>query len=201
MSLSRTTAERIPEPLRDALWPFYGCALTCGNGRIPVTLLHGTTESGRPGALLFADADRHAIYFSRRFFRETPRREILAETPVWKLEAELAKWREQTDVTIALIDRLSARLFFRDQYLTLPLWVRARVAIPPEAPDAVKVSASLASDMRRLRRGKYESEVSTKRSDFDLFYSRFYVPYVSSRHADAAIVQSPDLLYSYFPAG
>lgn len=201
MTLSRTTAERIPEPIRDALWPFYGCALTCGNGRIPVTLLHGTTRSGAQGSMLLADADRQANYFARRFFRETPRREILAETTVWKLEAEMAKWREHSDVTIAVVDRLSAGLFFRDQYLTLPLWVRARMTIPAENPGAVKLSASLASDLRRLRRETYESKVSTKNSDFDLFYSQFYTPYVSSRHADAAIVQSPDLLYSYFREG
>lgn len=201
MPLSRTTAERIPEPLRNALWPLYACALTCGNGPIPLVLLRGTTPSGRQGSLLLAGADPQVNYFARRFFSGTPRRELLAETPVWNLESALGPWQERADLTIAVLDRLSTRIFLRRRYLVLPQWVRGRMTMPTQPEALAGLNRSLASDLRRLRRGQYKSEISTNDSDFDLFYGKFYEPFVRLRHTEAVVLQTPELLRSHFREG
>jgi hypothetical protein len=57
---------------------------------------------------------------SHRFFARPPQRETVGSLPVWSLTTTVNRLAASADLVIARVDHLSARLFFRTNYLVVP---------------------------------------------------------------------------------
>jgi hypothetical protein len=104
-------------------------------------------------------------------------------------------------MTIAHVDRLSARLFFDDGYLVVPESVNCRLALPVDLVKIAHDNKSAKEDLRILHRRALNSEISHAESDFETFYTTMYIPYVQKRHGEFAVVHSLHRLRRAFRRG
>lgn len=192
----------LPEPVIDVMGsclpyvlPFYGL-------RVPIAILRGSTcLNGQPGTVIVAGAEPWVDYLPRRFFKDPPRREVIGHVPVWALARTLKRLRTSADLTIARIDRLSARLLFDADYLTIPEWVGSWLTVPDDLLKRVRARRNLKEDLRKIRCKGFSAEVSHAEADFDMFYYTMYVPFVRNRHRESAIVRSVHQLRRWFRQG
>ena len=155
--------------------------------RVPVRLLCGPArESGREVRLLAAGGADWTVYVTGRFCAAEPVVQQTLHVPVWRLQKQVDEWQSRVDLVVIGIDRLSARVFLRRDYLRVPQWVSAWMHVPQNAGAFEQQHSRTESDFRRVRKQGFESSLSKEAADFDVFYDQFYQPYLQSRHQVAA---------------
>ena len=199
--LSESLWLRVPAPAR---WPIRLTRLlvqACLT-RVPVVWYRGPSHpSGRIAKVLVAGAEPWVKYLPARFFATAPQREPAGTVPVWALPGVLYRLRTSADVTIARVDCLSARLFFDATYLSVPEWAATWLTLPDDPYALVRGNGNVREDLRRIRRYRLEPELSHRETDFDLFYSKMYRPYVRSRYGELAALYRPVYLRHFFHRG
>lgn len=170
--------------------------------RVPVAILRGPTRhSERSGTVVVAGHQPWADYLPRRFFACAPQREVVGAVPVWALPACLTRLAVDADITVARVDRVSARLFFEDGYLVVPESVGCRLMLPVDLDKLAHASSSVKEDLRNLRRERLTAEVSHREADCEAFYSSMYVPFVKKRHGEFAVIHNLHQLRRAFRRG
>jgi hypothetical protein len=170
--------------------------------RVPVRLLCGPArESGREVRLLAAGGADWTAYVTGRFFAASPVVEQMQHVPVWHLQKQVDEWQSRADLVVVGIDRLSARVFLRRDYLRVPQWVSAWMHVSQDAGAWEQEHSRTESDFRRVRKQGFESSFSKVATDFDVFYDQFYQPYLHSRHQVAAPMAPRWMLWLVFRLG
>lgn len=198
--IAKSAAGWLPLRGQNALGRAHALALSLADRHIPVVLLRGMTASGEEGSMLLAGASK-AGYLPCRFFCGTPRPEVLAEVPVFRVERTLQKLEADADLTVIVTDRLSSGLFFRDPYMDVPMWVGGCLDAAADPAARIRANHSVAEDMRVVRRECLVSEISRAAADFDTFYENYYLPFTRRRHGETAHVSDRLWLQRQFRMG
>jgi len=171
--------------------------------RVPVSILRGPTRhSGRPGTLLVAGTRRTAGSIPRRFFACPPQLEVVGSLPVWSLPSTLRRLGPSADMVVARVDRLSAQIFFRTNFLMVPEIVGTWLTVPDDLDALVRLSHSIKEDVRIVRRERLTQETSHMEADCEVFYHTMYVPFMRRRHGEFAVVRSlPQLRRAFHQGG
>jgi hypothetical protein len=170
--------------------------------RVPVALLRGPLRpSGRVGTLLIAGRHPLVKYLPGRFFAREPQRTRVGKVWVWALPHALKRHQPPADLTIAVVDRHSARLFFDEDYLAVPEWVGSWLTVPEEPKKLGRANGSVREDLRKIRNNGLQPVISHSEAEFDLFYRTMYVPFIRNRFGDFAFVSNPRYLRRRFRQG
>lgn len=170
--------------------------------RVPVAILRGPTRhSERSGTVVVAGLQPWADYLPRRFFAGAPQREVVGAVPVWALPSFLKGLAVDADMTVARVDRVSARLFFIDGYLVVPESIGCRLSLPVDLDKLAHASSSVKEDLGMLRRERFTKEVSHREKDCEEFYSSMYLPFVKKRHGEFAVIHNLHQLRRKFRRG
>ena len=113
----------------------------------------------------------------------------------------LRRLRTLADLTIVRADCFSARLFLYATYLPVPEWIGTLLTLPENISSLLRASGYVREDLRRIRRHRFEMEVSHKEADFDLFYHSMYLPYIRSRYGEFAGLRKPVYMRQFFQRG
>ena len=170
--------------------------------RIPVAILRGPTRhSERSAIIVVAGLQPWADYLPHRFFACAPRREVVGAVPVWALPSFLKRLAVDADIIVARVDRVSARLFFKDGYLVVPESIGCRLSLPVDLDKLARASRSVKEDLSTLRREGFTMEVSHREADCEVFYSSMYLPFVQKRHGEFAVIHNVHQLRRKFRRG
>ncbi len=170
--------------------------------RVPVAILRGSTRhSERSGTVVVAGHQPWADYLPRRFFACAPQREVVGVVPVWALPSFLKRLPVDADITVARLDRVSARLFFVNGYLVVPESIGCRLSLPVDLDKLAHASSSVKEDLGMLRRERFTIEVSHREADCETFYSSMYLPFVKKRHGEFAVIHNLHQLRRKFRRG
>jgi hypothetical protein len=194
--------ECLPAGALKALGQLLPYVLPCYNCFNTITILRGPSRFSEEFAtVIIAGAEARVGYLAYRFFKERPYRELIGKVPIWELCPTLKRLRTCSDLTIARVDRLSAKLFFDHDYFVVPEWVDAWLTVPNDPMDLIHASHSVAEDMRLIRSNGLISSVSHSWADFELFYRTMYVPFIHMRHGDQAILRNMHQMRRSFQKG
>lgn len=183
--------EYLPVPAEDFLKRCFQCILPFKGLYVPIVILRGTTRpDGHQGTLLVAGTEQGVDYIINRFFDGEYQREMVGKVPLWKLARTLKHLRTSADLTIARVDRLSARLFFGADYLAVPEWVGSTLTVPDDITKLARGNPSLKSDLRIVHRNGLTYEVTRAEEDFEEFYYKMHVPFTRKRHGKQAFIRN-----------
>jgi hypothetical protein len=183
--------ERAPVVLEDAAKKGLPFVLPWCTLSMPVVLLRGPSRySGQPWTVLMAGAHHAIDNIAHRYFACPPQRETVGSLPLWRVSATLQRLGASVDLVIAYVDRLSARLFFRSNYLRVPESVGSWLAVPDDLNKLKRTNRSVKADLRRIRREQFTFTVSHAEEDCETFYHTMYVPYLRKRHGELAVIRS-----------
>lgn len=170
--------------------------------RVPVAILRGPTRHAEQWGTVVMAGDRPWVdYLPHRFFTCVPQREVVGAVPVWALPSFLKRLAVDADLTVARVDRVSARLFFENDYLVVPESIGCRLMLPVDLDKLAHASTSVKEDVRTLRRERLTAEVSHREADCEAFYSSMYLPFIKKRHGEFAVIHSLHQLRRAFRRG
>jgi hypothetical protein len=194
--------ECLPAIAIRAFGRFLPYLLPCYNYLNSITILRGPSRFSEEFAtVIIAGPEARVGYLANRFFKEQPHRDLVAKVPIWELCRTLKRLRTCADLTIARVDRLSAKLFFDHDYLIVPEWVDTWLTVPNDPADLIHASHSVAKDLRLIRRNGITSLVSHSWADLELFYQAMYVPFILMRYGDQAVLRNIHQIRRSFQEG
>ena len=154
--------------------------------RVPVELWKSTDGHGESATLLLAGPCRRTNYFKESFFSGSAVLEKSKHVPIWALQRLVDEWKEEADMVVLEIDRISARCFLKNGWLKGPPLVSSVMRVPDDLQAFARHHGHAGTDMRKVRNRPFEAVLSHEEQDFEIFFDRFHVPYVSKRHGHAA---------------
>jgi len=170
------------------------------NRAMPVTLLEGPTRMSR-AAVLLAGSSHTAELLMSHFFSGEVQTTQLATVPLWRLDSYLRKMSCDVDFTMASVNKLSAKLFFQPDCLSVPDAVDIGLKMPEEIEMLWRGKHSVKEDLRLVRSRGMQMALSQKEADFDLFYQTMYLPFIAGRHGDMARPKDENWLRASFLRG
>jgi hypothetical protein len=107
---------------------------------------------------------------------------------LWNLTRALERLQTSADMTIACLDRLSARLFSGADYLSVPEWIDSSLALSEHINDLAHGNYKLKRELQRVLRSNLTYEMSQAEADFERFYYNMHVPFTRRRHGEQGVV-------------
>jgi hypothetical protein len=134
---------------------------------------------------LLLDRKNNSTFLGRRWF--------------WKIP-DLVK-SGNYDIVIAEISPLTFNHFNKCNGYILPLWVTMRINIDRPISEIIKRSVSDFSDViRRIRKYNLTYEILTGKEDFNDFNDKFYLPYITKRYEEDAMIEDLNKLWKSSPS-
>lgn len=194
--------EHLPAPAEELLTRCYRYLLPFRNLRIPLHVMRGTARGSSGTATVVLAGDTSSMdCLTTRLFTGGAEMKSLGKVAVWRLGSSLRRLRRSSDLTIARLDRLSARLFLGDDYLSVPEWIGSTLEVPSRVEALTQGNPSLRSDLRLVRRNALSPAVSHDWDDFLHFYHTMYVPFIRNRHGERACIRNINWMRRAFRRG
>ncbi len=172
------------------------------NLRVPVFRLEGKSHlAGRRATMIQAGDETGAGVLDQYLFAEEPRRQIVDRVPFWTLPRTLKRLRTSADITLARVDRITARRFYGRDYLDALVSVAMHVIISNDPVDLANAGKNTADDLRRVKKGCFEHQIAHSDEDFREFYDHFHVPTMHRRHGRFSVIYNFHLLKRMFRRG
>lgn len=190
--------QRALQPM--ARWIGDVCWLLRDFPRLPAYRLAGSKWT-----IVLVGGEHSLIEVQRLFFadREVTLQE-LGRVSLWRLTAQIRRWLgEETDLVICELSRIYSRRFPFPIVFTIPTWVQQVTAIPnpPETLLVGRHQDGTRFRINRARRSGFDYHFSRAKDDFEHFYYRMYLPFVTGRHGNSAIVTPYSQQYQRFRKG
>jgi hypothetical protein len=170
------------------------------NRSMRVSLLEGPTRTARAAVLLAGSSHTAELLMSHLFSGEVQTTQ-LATAPLWRLDSYLRKMSRDVDLTMACVDKLSAKLFFQPDCLRVPDVVDIGLKMPEEIETLWRSNHSVKQDIRQVHRRGMQMALSQTEADFDLFYRTMYLPFLAGRHGAMARPKDEGWLRASFLRG
>jgi hypothetical protein len=134
---------------------------------------------------LFLDKNNSYTFLGRRWF--------------WKIPDLIKSYN--LDMAISEISRINLNLFLKYNGYILPEWAIMRINIDRPLNEICKGSVSDFSDVKRLiRKYKLTYEILTDKESFNYFNDKIYMPYVTKRHGEEALIEDLSILWKSSPS-
>jgi hypothetical protein len=151
-------------------------------------LLDGTEDSsGEPLRLLYVGSQIQKNYIAHLAFGAARKETAVGRRYLWALRGSVKQ--NSLGCSLAVIEcHRRQRWFCEDRGdFFVPQWLCGEVDVPLQARGN-----SAREDLRRIKRSDLQFIVTKELDEFDRFYHRMYLPYVTERHQDRAIAMGYD---------
>lgn len=147
-------------------------------------------HGGHDLTAVFMGGSASRAYLSNLLFLGNPAIRALGRFSHRKIVSLLDETRPRADLIFLESPPLLSSLFRKRGCLIMPQWVGTRLEMTGQGESFLKASGSksLREDLRRIRKQKYRYRVSRNQEDFDFYYHRMHIPYISHRFDDLALL-------------
>ncbi len=134
---------------------------------------------------LLPEGNCHHTFLGRRWF--------------WQVPAIIKSYNP--DLVISEVSSISFTHFQNSNGYILPVWVAMRINIDRPIDDICKRSASHFSDvLKRIRKYNLTYEILTDEDSFNFFNEKLYLPYITKRHGEEAIIDDLKKIWESSPS-
>lgn len=105
------------------------------------------------------------------------------------------------DIVIAEIGQMTLDHFQKQVGYILPEWAKMRINIERPLSELLKGSVSDFPDvLKRIRKYNLSYEMAYDEENFNIFNEKFYLPYISKRHGDEALIENLKVFWDSTPS-
>lgn len=176
-------ALRTIKPLRITVRAMRG---TLGHHRVLTWRLEGNERvSGHPLTVFFAGQLENKNYIADLVFDGSLTETTCGKMWLWSVFKSAKERRGDYGLVIIDVQVPWYRLFKSPGAFLVPCWIRGEVVLAT-ASARFKRNESVKSDLRKIRHNDLQYRVTKDRHEFDRFYHRMYLPYVTRTYGDRA---------------
>lgn len=110
---------------------------------------------------------------------------------IWDLKRKTDQWLNQ-GIDLVILELSRAFPFSRNfpTIFSVPTWIQQVLPLPQSIDMIVCGNHALRNKLNRAYREHFKAHFSCDKSDFDHFYYQMYLPFISKRHKDRALIAS-----------
>ncbi len=114
--------------------------------------------------------------------------EKVGSVPVGSLDRAIRRWEAKADLIFFRSARLSPPAAVTRRMLMLPCYVQQTVDLPPSTSDLLAHfhHRMTKGDLDRLRKARFQYEITHDPETLRHYYHHLYVPYIQERHLESA---------------
>jgi hypothetical protein len=160
--------------------------------RADALLLEGKErESGIPlTAFYFGHYDNYEFVFRRIFsdFRIVEKHERIQSLFVGRW---LERYQQRASLVLLDVELLYCKLLSTRSYLEIPQWIRQKYRMPETWKEVLGTFRKNTKrvDLRKVRKFGLSYRITREERDFEEFYHRMYVPYLTKRFEGEVIIE------------
>ncbi len=148
--------------------------------------------------IIYAGNEKNKNFLTKLAFDNSYSEDYIGKTWLWRI---FKKVKARGHVCSLMITKKSKTkcigiLSKRRKCFFVPRWVQWELDIPLAISNH-----SAKEDLRRMRKSRLEFEVTDKAKQFREFYYNMYLPFISQRHGDRAILMEYDNMMQKLEAG
>lgn len=166
--------------------------------KIKVYILSEKDPRGIPFSMMYAGYEGNKNYLANVIFGDNYKTIETSKIWIWNLGRKINDNRRLCNLIIMKDNKNVRRFVDTKKMFALPVWIGWKVDISGEISAIVKQDKSLQSDIRRIRKNKLTFEVTNNETDFEEFYQKMYIPYITSVHGDQASLTTYDDMKNHF---
>ena len=137
--------------------------------------------------LLFGEGRGMLPYILDRLYADKPTKEKLGKVFLWRVKSAIALDAPRTDLVLVGIDEVFSRFLSRQGFVVIPEWVMFKLDLAKPLPKG-KRSKALQNNLRKVRKYKYDSEITQDPAKFEYFYHHMYLPYAAKKYGELSLV-------------
>jgi hypothetical protein len=162
---------------------------------LPIYLFEGKEKiSGNSLKIAYLGWDKRiSSYFIKRLLRPNHTVQKKQIIPVWNVLKYFSNDKENCDLVIVEINKLTKKFAVQEKGFLLPRWFEMQIDIE-DFNNRIKKS----DIKRRIRKHSLSFEKRHTAKDFKLFHQRMFIPYISARHKESAILSDYKYLLRRF---
>jgi hypothetical protein len=125
-------------------------------------------------------------------FPNRPQIEFIDRIFIWQINPRIPKMLDESDLVLCDLNHL-IRIRPMDTFFcfSVPPWVLMEVEIGKPIEDVLSAMTQMRRrDIRKIEQAGFTYHFSQDPADLELFYHEMYVPYISSRFGERAIIAS-----------
>lgn len=154
------------------------------------------------GNMRFVYAGYSAIkrnYYTRMVLDNNQNETYIGRLMFWQLKRLIKS--SNLDLVISEISRISLNHFQTNGGYIIPEWVEMRINIDRPFDELCRESVSeFARVARRIRKYNLSYEMLSDDESFNYFYNRMYLPYISKRHGEEALIEDLNIFWKSSPS-
>ncbi len=119
---------------------------------------------------------------------------------IWNLEWAITRWETEADLIFFRSPRFQPPETIANRMFRIPYYVQQVVKLPPANSNLLSHFHNRATKLyfNRIRKAKFEYEISHDHEMLGYFYNHLYVPFIEERHGESAeVVSWPTFLARY----
>jgi hypothetical protein len=121
---------------------------------------------------------------------------------IWHIPRLVARHVRQGDLVVCETNQLLNPGQKYQHHLTVPLWLRASIRVVDNTDQVMeRISKTRQQQIKKLADRGFSYSFSYDPADFEMFYYDMYVPHVTRRHQERAIVEPIETKYAVFEQG
>jgi len=197
LNLRRLSYATTPDYLQFIFRPGQMFIRNLRNLRIKLWTLTGLElNSKQELTILFASNDAHIDYFKELAFGGDCKVTYLGK--VWLFQVpKLAK--QKKDIYSIMVAEVPKFVLFNvKDCFHIPSWVQGEVDISGDISEIIKKHHQLQIDERKIRKYALSFERTNEASRLHDFYYNMYLPYITKRHGNSALIENYHLLKKTF---
>jgi hypothetical protein len=142
-------------------------------------------ESGKMRMIYAGYSSVKRNYYARMFL-DISEYSFLGRRWFWQIPNLI---KSDNDFVISEISPIALRNFQRYKGYIIPEWTNTRIAIDRPISEIIhRNNSDFSNVMRRIRKYNLTYEILTKDEDFEFFNKKIYIPYISSRYGEEALI-------------
>jgi hypothetical protein len=138
-------------------------------------------------------------YYARMVLNNNQNETYIGRLMFWQLKRLFKS--SNLDLVISETSRISLNHFQTYGGYIIPEWVEMRINIDRPLQEICRESVSdFARVARRIRKFNLSYEMLSDDESFNYFYNRMYLPYISKRHGEEALIEDLNLFWKSSPS-
>jgi hypothetical protein len=159
-------------------------------------------SSGQKLGIIYAGHELDKNFFATLAFCDSRRDEYIGKKWLWRVPAMLEQNSHNCPLAVVEVPIFLRWLFDRVKCLYIPSWVYAETDLSLERSSLFRnKNTSLKSDLSKIRKDKFNFEVTNELSKLDDFYHNMHVPHITKAHGNRAAIASYEFVKQRFGHG
>jgi hypothetical protein len=187
-----------PVTMRWLYLPFQITIRTLNNFRVKLWLLDGLeTNTKETLTILYAGNGNNLNYLIKLGFAGQCKVTYLGKAFLPQIFSMAERKKGSYSLFVAELPSFLTK-GLKKNYFQVPCWIRGEIDIPDDSSIENR-NSSLQSDMRRIKKFGLSFEITNEEARLKSFYLDMYLPYITSRYGNTAIIEKYPVIKKEFP--